>query len=147
MLDDVYFMKAALEEAQKAAQEDEIPIGAIITLNDKIIATGHNQTEALTDITAHAEILAISSAQLSIGAKFLEECTIYVTIEPCTMCAGALKWSRIGRLVYGAKDDKFGYSNYSSEILHLQTDIKSGVLEDECRQIMQNFFRNKRRTH
>lgn len=144
ILTDEFFMKAALKEAIVAKEENEIPIGCVIVSEDKIIASEHNRTEQLCDVTAHAEILAISAAQIYLGAKFLTECTLYVTVEPCPMCAGALRWARLGRVVYGTKDAKFGFSNFASSILHPKTDVEIGVLEEECKELMQSFFRNKR---
>ena len=138
---DEQFMRKAIAEAQQALQEGEIPIGAVIVCNDRIIARAHNLTETLHDVTAHAEMQAITSAANELGGKYLTDCTLYVTIEPCTMCAGALGWSRI---VYGAADEKRGYQLYAPRALHPKTTITGGILEEECRQLMQDFFRNKR---
>lgn len=141
---DEYYMRIALLEAQEAFDHGEIPIGAVVVCNDRIIAKAHNRTEALTDVTAHAEMQAITSAADYLGGKYLPECTIYVTIEPCLMCAGALGWSQIGRIVYGAADIKrgcFSYFNPEKSPIHPKTIVTSGVLEEECREIMQNFFK------
>lgn len=148
IFDDEYFMRMAIEEARMAAEEGEIPIGAVITCGRRVIARAHNRTEALTDVTAHAEMQAITSAATNLGGKYLPECTLYVTVEPCTMCAGALGWSQIGRIVYGASDPKKGFFTYfeSKRLpIHPRTEIQGNVLGDECRQIMQDFFRKLRR--
>ena len=140
-------MKQALDEAVKAYEEGEVPIGAIITVNNRVIARAHNRTEALNDVTAHAEMQAITSAAENLGGKYLQECTLYVTVEPCAMCAGALGWSQIGRIVYGAPDTKrgfFSYYNPGKSPLHPKTEITGGILEDESRQLMQSFFRRLR---
>ena len=141
---DEQFMRKAITEAQQALQEGEIPIGAVIVCNDRIIARAHNLTETLHDVTAHAEMQAITSAANELGGKYLTDCTLYVTIEPCTMCAGALGWSHLSRIVYGAADEKRGYQLYAPRALHPKTKITGGILEEECRQLMQDFFRNKR---
>ncbi|MBN2173816.1 MAG: nucleoside deaminase [Bacteroidales bacterium] len=141
---DEYFMKDALKEAQKAFEADEIPIGAVIVCNNRIIARGHNLTERLNDVTAHAEMQAFTAASNFLGAKFLEECTLYVTIEPCVMCAGASYWTRIGNIVYGAKDEKKGFSKIKGKILHPKTKLKAGVLEKECGELMTRYFKLKR---
>ena len=141
---DEQFMRKAIAEAQQALQEGEIPIGAVIVCNDHIIARAHNLTETLHDVTAHAEMQAITSAANELGGKYLTDCTLYVTIEPCTMCAGALGWSHLSRIVYGAADEKRGYQLYAPRALHPKTKITGGILEEECRQLMQDFFRNKR---
>ena len=137
-------MRKAIAEAQQALQEGEIPIGAVIVCNDHIIARAHNLTETLHDVTAHAEMQAITSAANELGGKYLTDCTLYVTIEPCTMCAGALGWSHLSRIVYGVADEKRGYQLYAPRALHPKTKITGGILEEECRQLMQDFFRNKR---
>lgn len=145
---DERFMRLALAEAMEAAEQGEIPVGAVITVNDRVIARGHNLTETLNDVTAHAEMMAITAAAENLGGKYLPECTIYVTVEPCAMCAGALGWSQIGRIVYGASDSKRGFFSYFSperSPIHPKTKIKSGVLEEECRGLMQDFFRKLRR--
>ncbi len=141
---DEQFMRKAIAEAQQALQEGEIPIGAVIVCNDRIIARAHNLTETLHDVTAHAEMQAITSAANELGGKYLTDCTLYVTIEPCTMCAGALGWSQLSRIVYGAADEKRGYQLYAPRALHPKTTITGGILEEECRQLMKDFFRNKR---
>ena len=141
---DEQFMRKAITEAQQALQEGEIPIGAVIVCNDRIIARAHNLTETLHDVTAHAEMQAITAAANELGGKYLTDCTLYVTIEPCTMCAGALGWSHLSRIVYGAADEKRGYQLYAPRALHPKTTITGGILEEECRQLMQDFFRNKR---
>jgi tRNA(adenine34) deaminase len=141
---DEYFMKEALKEARKAFELDEVPIGAVIVSNLRIIARGHNLTEQLNDVTAHAEMQAFTAAANFIGGKFLEECTLYVTIEPCAMCAGAAYWARIGKIVYGAKDEKKGYSKLKGKILHPKTEVVSGIMEKECSELMTNYFKQKR---
>ncbi len=155
-MNDEQYMQQALKEARKAYDEDEVPIGALIVLNDKIIARGHNQTERLTDPTAHAEIIALTSAFNYMGSKYLPEAVIYITVEPCLMCAGALYWSKIGRVVYGADDAKNGYRRTMSPgpekdrpgteawPFHPKTALLKGVLKDECSLLMTEFFRNKR---
>ncbi|EPD29978.1 tRNA(adenine34) deaminase [Capnocytophaga granulosa] len=140
---DEYFMQKALQEAEKAFEAGEIPVGAIITVNEKIIAKAHNLTELLHDVTAHAEIQAITSASEYLGGKYLKDCTLYVTLEPCVMCAGALYWSQIGRVVYGASDAKRGY-HLHGELLHPRTEVVQGVLQDECSQLVKAFFDQKR---
>lgn len=141
---DEYYMKIALNEAQNAFDEDEVPIGAIIVAKGKIIGKGYNQVEKLNDVTAHAEMLAITAGANYMGTKFLEEATLYVTIEPCLMCATAIKWARIGRLVIGAKEPKVGFSLYGENILHPKTEYVFGVLEKECGHLLTTFFRQKR---
>lgn len=141
---DEKFMRMALAEAHEAGAAGEIPIGAVVVCRDKIIARAHNLTETLHDVTAHAEMQAITAASDSLGGKYLKGCTLYVTVEPCVMCAGALGWSQIERVVYGAADEKRGFSRFAPEALHPKTTVVSGVLEEECRQLMQDFFKNKR---
>jgi len=141
---DEYFMKEALKEAKKTFDADEVPIGAVIVCNKIIIARAHNLSERLNDATAHAEMQAFTSATNYIGAKFLEECTLYVTIEPCVMCAGASYWSRIGKIVYGAKDEKKGYTKIKGKLLHPKTKVIAGVLEKECGELMMKYFKLKR---
>jgi tRNA(adenine34) deaminase len=141
---DEYYMRLALKEAVYAFEDDEVPVGAIVICNNKIIGKGHNQTERLKDVTAHAEMIAITAASNYLGSKFLEDCTLYVTLEPCLMCAAALKWARIARLVYGAHDAKAGYSLVKSKVLHPKTEVFSGVMEDECGSLISEFFRQKR---
>lgn len=138
-------MREALKEAQKALDKDEIPIGAIIVANDKIIARAHNLTETLNDVTAHAEMQAITSAANYIGGKYLLDCTLYVTIEPCHMCAGALAWSQISKIVYGASETKKGFSLLSQGILHPKTEVVKGVLADDCEKILKDFFAKRRK--
>lgn len=144
MMNDEYFMKQAYREALKAFDADEVPIGAVIVAGEKIVARGFNQTELLNDTTAHAEIIALTAAFNAIGSKFLEECIMYVTIEPCAMCAGALKWARIGKLVYGTNEPKSGFTLYEPSILHPNTEIVAGVLKQECGQLIKDFFIKKR---
>ena len=138
------FMRQALLEAEKAFEREEVPVGAVVVCQGRIIARGHNLTETLTDVTAHAEMQAITAAANYLGGKYLNECTLYVTVEPCVMCAGALGWSQISRVVYGAGDEKRGYTKYAPQALHPKTLVTSGVLEDECRALMQDFFQRKR---
>ena len=137
-------MKEALKEAANAACEDEVPVGAVIVCRGKIIGKGHNMTERLHDATAHAEMIAITAATEAIGGKYLNDCTLYVTVEPCPMCAGALAWSQIGRIVYGAEDPKRGYSRFTPSLLHPKTEVVKGVLADECSAIVKDFFSSKR---
>ena len=141
---DEQFMRKALGEAQQAMAEGEIPIGAVVVCNDRVIARAHNLTETLHDVTAHAEMQAITMAANELGGKYLTDCTLYVTIEPCVMCAGALGWSQLTRVVYGAEDEKRGYQRYAPHALHPKTVVTKGVLEEECRRLMQEFFQNKR---
>lgn len=141
---DAYFMKQALQEAHKAAALDEVPVGAVIVANNQIIARSHNFTEHLHDVTAHAEIQAITAASEYLGAKYLTGCTLYVTLEPCVMCAGALYWSQIDKIVFGARDEKRGAGRFQNDLYHPKTLIINGVLEDECSDIMLQFFKNKR---
>ena len=141
---DEQFMRKALYEAQRAAEEGEIPIGAVIVCNDRIISRAHNLTEKLHDVTAHAEMQAITAAADLLGGKYLSDCTLYVTVEPCVMCAGAIGWAQIGRIVYGASDEKRGYQLYAPRALHPKAVVMRGVLEAECRQMMQDFFKQKR---
>jgi tRNA(adenine34) deaminase len=142
--DDEYYMRAALAEAVKAYDKQEIPVGAVVVCNGTIIARAHNLTETLTDPTAHAEMQAVTAAANWLGGKYLTDCTLYVTLEPCGMCAGALGWSQLTNLVYGAPDEKKGYSSLSSSLLHPKTNVKSGILETECRELLLKFFRAKR---
>ena len=141
---DEYFMRQALVEAKEAYDRDEIPVGVVIVYKDRIIARGHNLTETLNDVTAHAEMQAITSAAGVLGGKYLIGCTVYVTLEPCIMCAGALGWSQISRIVYGAADDKRGFQKFAPKALHSKTEIQGGVLQEDCARLMQDFFRNKR---
>ncbi len=144
ILNDNYFMTQALKLAQQAYDEDEIPVGAIVVCENKIIGKGYNQTERLTDVTAHAEMLALTSAFSALNSKYLKECTLYVTLEPCVMCAGALYWSQISRIVFGASDEKRGYQRFNPEIIHPKTEIISGVMAQETEQLMKKFFQAKR---
>lgn len=144
-MDDTYYMKQALVEAQKAAERGEVPVGAVVVCKDRIIARAHNLTETLTDVTAHAEMQAITAAASSLGGKYLNECTLYVTVEPCVMCAGAIGWTQTARLVFGASDEKRGYQRYAPQALHPKTQVSQGVLADECARLMKEFFLNKRR--
>ena len=141
---DERYMRMALEEAQKAFKEGEIPIGAIIVCRDRVVARAHNLTETLTDVTAHAEMQAITAAANTLGGKYLTDCTLYVTIEPCPMCAGALGWAQIPRIVYGCDDPKRGYHEYAPRALHPKTTVLGGILETDCRQLMQQFFQSRR---
>lgn len=143
--DDNYFMKEALKEARKALSEDEVPVGAVVVCNNKIIARAHNMTERLNDVTAHAEMIAFTAASEFLGGKYLKDCKLYVTLEPCVMCAGASYWERIGQIIYGAADPKRGYSLLQNNILHNKTTIISGVMEIECQEILSAFFKNKRK--
>jgi tRNA(adenine34) deaminase len=138
------YMKYALIEAQKAYDRDEIPVGAIIVCKGRIIARAHNLTETLNDVTAHAEMQAITAAATSIGGKYLNDCTLYVTVEPCPMCAGAIGWSQLGRLVYGAEDEKRGYKRFAPNVLHPKTEVISGICSEEAAALMKNFFAGKR---
>lgn len=142
--DDEYFMKQALIEARAAAAEGEVPVGAVIVCNNQIIARAHNQTELLNDPTAHAEMLAITAAVGVLGAKYLTGCSLYVTVEPCVMCAGAIGWSQVSTIVYGATDEKRGFQKYAPQALHPKATVKSGILEEECSAEMQKFFRQRR---
>jgi tRNA(adenine34) deaminase len=141
---DEYFMKQALSEAHAAATEGEVPVGAVVVCRNRIIARAHNQTERLNDPTAHAEILSITAAAGVLGAKYLTDCALYVTLEPCAMCAGAMGWAHIGMLTYGASDVKRGFQRYAPDVLHPKTIVKHGVMEEECAALMQAFFREKR---
>jgi tRNA(adenine34) deaminase len=143
---DESFMREALKEAQQAIHSDEVPIGAVIVCKNKIIARAHNYTERLNDVTAHAEMQAFTSAANHLNGKYLMECTLYVTLEPCVMCAGASYWTQIGKIIYGAKDEKRGFSKYASNLLHPSTEITGGVLKDECSEILKDFFHKKRKT-
>lgn len=143
-LSDEQYMRKALQEAQAALSEGEIPIGAIIVCKGHILARAHNLTETLNDVTAHAEMQAITAAENMLGGKYLQDCTLYVTVEPCIMCAGAIGWAQISRVVYGAPDIKRGFCEYAPKALHPKAEAIGGVLEDECRQLMQDFFRSRR---
>lgn len=141
---DELFMRKALQEAEAAFGEGEVPIGAVIVCQDKVIARAHNLTETLHDVTAHAEMQAITAAADMLGGKYLQDCTLYVTVEPCIMCAGAIGWAQISRIVYGAKDEKRGYAAFAPKAFHPKATVTSGVLEEECKQLMQSFFKQKR---
>ena len=142
--DDDYFMGEALREARQAAAAGEIPVGAVVVVGDSIIARAHNQTELLHDVTAHAEMLAITAAAEYLGAKYLTGCTLFVTLEPCVMCAGALGWSQLARIVYGAGDEKRGFSRLGRDMLHPKTEVSAGVRAEECGKLVKEFFRKKR---
>jgi len=142
---DEKFMRQALLEAEKALHKNEVPVGAVVVCGGTIIARAYNLTETLNDVTAHAEMQAITAAANCLGGKYLPDCTLYVTLEPCAMCAAALGWAQTGRVVYGAADEKRGFSKFSTELLHKKTEIEGGIMQDECRKILQDFFANKRR--
>ena len=144
MADDTFYMKQALMEAQKAFASGEVAVGAVVVCRDRIIGRGHNLTEMLNDVTAHAEMQAITAAANNLGGKYLNECTLYVTVEPCVMCAGAIAWAQTGKLVFGAADDKRGYQKYAPDALHPKTVVIKGVLADECTQLMKDFFKKRR---
>ena len=141
---DEQFMRKALQEAEEAFSSGEVPVGVVVVCNDRIIARAHNLTEALHDVTAHAEMQAITSAANMLGGKYLRDCTLYVTVEPCVMCAGAIGWAQISRVVYGASDEKRGFSVYAPKALHPKAYVTAGVLEDECKALMQKFFSSRR---
>lgn len=143
-MNDERFMREAIAEARKALAQDEIPIGAVVVANGMVIGRGHNLTETLHDVTAHAEMQAITAAAEWLGGKYLDQCTLYVTVEPCVMCAGAIAWSQLGRLVFGAADEKRGYQRYAPNALHPKTEVASGILADECSAMMKEFFKSKR---
>lgn len=140
ILNDEYFMRQALKEAHEAFQKEEVPVGAVIVANQRIIARAHNLTEVLNDVTAHAEMQAITAAASVLGGKYLNDCTLYVTVEPCPMCAGALRWAQVGRVVYGASDEKRGFSTISPHLLHPKTTVTSGIMEADCGDLMKLFF-------
>lgn len=142
--DDIRYMKMALDEANKAYQQGEVPVGAVVVCQGRVIARAHNLTETLTDVTAHAEMQAVTSAANFLGGKYLNECTLYVTLEPCIMCAGALGWAQLKRLVYGASDDKRGFCRYAPQALHPKTEVVTGVLADECSELIKSFFNQRR---
>ena len=144
MTTDEQYMLRALEQAQMAADRDEVPVGVVVVCQDRIIARGHNLTETLNDVTAHAEMQAVTAAANALGGKYLSDCTLYVTVEPCVMCAGALAWAPVGRIVYGAADPKRGSSVYAPEALHPRTQVTAGVLAEECGELMRQFFKSKR---
>ena len=142
--DDTYFMKQALIQAKKAYDKDEVPVGAIIVCDNQIIARAHNFTETLNDVTAHAEMQAFTAAADYLGGKYLNECTLYVTLEPCVMCGGAAYWTQLKKVVYGAKDEKRGFSILTQNILHSKTEIEGGLLQEECAKLLSDFFKSKR---
>ena len=142
--DDKYYMKQALAEARKAFERGEVPVGAVIVCQNRVIARSHNLTEALNDVTAHAEMQAITAASDYLGGKYLTDCTLYVTVEPCVMCAGAIAWAQMGKLVYGAGDEKKGYSRLAPTALHSKTVVERGLMEEECASIMKEFFKKRR---
>ena len=144
MADDTYYMKQALLEAGRAADKGEVPVGAVVVCRDRIIARAHNLTETLNDVTAHAEMQAITAAANALGGKYLNDCALYVTVEPCVMCAGAIAWSQLGRLVYGASDEKRGFMKYAPDALHPKTVVQFGVMTDECGNLMKEFFKKRR---
>ncbi|KAA3632157.1 MAG: nucleoside deaminase [Bacteroidetes bacterium] len=141
---DEHYMEQAIKQAKVAALKGEIPVGAVVVCQNKIIARAHNQTELLKDVTAHAEIIAITAAANFLGSKYLKDCTLYVTLEPCVMCGGAASWAQLGRVVYGAADDKKGFMRFGKSILHPKTTIEYGVKEEECSQLLKEFFQSKR---
>ena len=142
--EDINYMKQALAEAKAAGADGEVPIGAVVVCNGRVIARGHNMTERLNDSTAHAEMIAMTSATEALGGKYLQDCTLYVTVEPCPMCAAATAWAQLGRLVYGAADPRRGYTLFSPSLLHPKTQVCSGILEEDCSTLMIEFFKNKR---
>ncbi|MBS7285396.1 MAG: nucleoside deaminase [Prevotella sp.] len=141
---DEQMMRLALKEAEHAYEEGEVPVGAVVVCEGRVIARAHNQTERLGDVTAHAEMLAITSAANLLGGKYLTNCTLYVSVEPCVMCAGALGWAQVGRVVYGATDEKRGYHLFAPQAMHVRTEVVSGVLEEECAELMKSFFQRLR---
>ena len=144
MADDNFYMKQALMEAEKAAARGEVPVGAVVVCRDRIIARTHNLTETLSDVTAHAEMQAITAAANALGGKYLTDCTLYVTVEPCVMCAGAIAWAQTGRLVFGAEDEKRGYQRFAPQALHPKTEVVKGLMADECAALMKDFFKKRR---
>lgn len=142
--DDTYFMRQALQEADIAAEEGEVPVGAVVVCEGKVIARTHNETERLNDVTAHAEMLAITTAMNVLGAKYLKNCTLYVTVEPCIMCAGAIGWAQVSTVIYGTSDEKRGYSKFAPSAFHPKTVVKKGVMEKECAERMRQFFKSRR---
>ena len=142
--EDAYYMGLALRQAARALEEEEIPVGAVVVCQGKVVAKAYNQTEILTDVTAHAEMMAITSAAQTIGAKYLRDCTLYVTLEPCLMCAGAIYWSQLGRLVYGATEEKRGFSSLGKQVLHPKTEVVSGILAEESETLLKEFFSMRR---
>ncbi len=143
-MDDLYYMKKALEQARMAYERGEVPVGAVVVCRDRIIARAYNLTETLTDVTAHAEMQAVTAAADALGGKYLDVCTLYVTVEPCVMCAGALGWSQVGRVVYGAPDPKRGFTVFAPGALHPKTEVTAGVMAEACGELMRNFFKARR---
>lgn len=143
-LDDEFFMRQALTEAHRALEEGEIPIGAVVVCNGQVIGRGHNMTEALNDVTAHAEMMAVTSATEALGGKYLQNCTLYVTVEPCLMCAGAIGWAQVKRIVYGTGDSRRGYTTFTQHPFHPRATVQQGVLAEKCAQLMKNFFASRR---
>lgn len=143
-MDDNYYMNIALREAKLAADEGEVPVGAVVVCNGQIIAKSHNQTERLGDVTAHAEMLALTAAANVLGGKYLNDCTLYVTLEPCTMCAGAMRWCQLGRVVFGADDVKNGYRRFAPNVMHPKTVVDCGIMCEECSRIVSEFFKERR---
>lgn len=141
---DIRFMREALAEARDAAAEDEVPIGAVVVCGGRVIARGHNMTERLHDSSAHAEMIALTAATEALGGKYLDKCTLYVSVEPCPMCAGAMNWAQVGKVVYGASDPKRGYTRFTPSLLHPKTEVAGGVMEGECGEIVSEFFKSKR---
>ena len=144
MADDIFYMKQALQEARIAAEAGEVPVGAVVVCRNQVVGRGHNLTETLRDVTAHAEMQAITAAANTLDGKYLNECALYVTVEPCVMCAGAIGWAQMGRLVYGAPDEKRGYHKFAPKVLHPKTEVVGGVMAEECARLMTDFFKNKR---
>lgn len=144
MADDTFYMRQALQEARKAFDRGEVPVGAVVVSRDRIIARSHNLTETLNDVTAHAEMQCITAAANYLGGKYLADCTLYVTVEPCVMCAGAIAWSQMGRLVFGATDEKRGYQRFAPDALHPKTVVVQGILSEECASLMKDFFKKRR---
>ena len=142
--DDIRYMQLALDEARKALERNEVPVGCVITCQQQIVGRGHNLTETLQDVTAHAEMQAITAAAQTLGGKYLNECTLYVTVEPCIMCAGAIGWAQIGRVVFGAHDEKRGFQTFAPKALHPKCTVEAGILQEECAQLMKDFFKQKR---
>ncbi len=145
LFSDTHFMREALKEAQQAYEAGEVPVGAVVVCEGRILARAHNQTERLGDVTAHAEVLALTAAATHLGSKYLDTCTLYVTLEPCVMCAGALAWAQLGRLVYGAADERRGFMRFGKELLHPRTRIEYGVLHEECAALLRAFFAERRK--
>lgn len=142
--EDIHYMQLALEEARQALERNEVPVGCVITYQQQIVGRGHNLTETLQDVTAHAEMQAITAAAQTLGGKYLNECTLYVTIEPCIMCAGAIGWAQIGRVVFGAHDEKRGFQTFAPKALHPKCTVEAGILQEECARLMKDFFKQKR---